>query len=188
MRIRRFNEEYEQQPKDWSREDNLYTFDLELTIRANSEEEAEEKMEVIDSNPDFQMGMYNLSHKTEGGETHMSRIEGDSPLVDPAGAEAEMEMELEEEPMAMESNRIMKFNEMSAEGDIYEKIDCVRNAAEVMDERDLSELVDIIKGFYGDDSQGEQREDDVDYVQKHAEVVDDMTLDRLCQRVDEMGY
>lgn len=69
-----------------------------------------------------------------------------------------------------------------------ERIECIQTNAENMDDRDLSELVAIIKDFYGDDPQGEQTESDVQYVQTHAEVVDDDTIIRLCNKVKEMGY
>jgi len=70
MKIKRFNinERYAQVENDWSDDDNLYTFEIDLTIRADSKEDAENKMEVISDNPDFEMGAYVLSHKSEGGE------------------------------------------------------------------------------------------------------------------------
>jgi len=73
MKIQKFNELYEQNPKqDWGSDTdktNYYTFTSEITVRANSQEEAEDKMEFIaNQNPDVELGIYNLNYATEGGK------------------------------------------------------------------------------------------------------------------------
>lgn len=83
MKIKKFNELYEQQPKpnwgDDTDKTNYYTFTSDITIRANSQAEAEDKMEFIaNQNEDVELGVYNLSYATENGVGRMVGVE-DSP-------------------------------------------------------------------------------------------------------------
>ena len=76
MKVKKFNELYEQQPKQgWGSDTdktNYYTFTCDITVRANSQEEAEDKMEFIaNQNEDVELGVYNLSYVTEGGKSRM---------------------------------------------------------------------------------------------------------------------
>jgi hypothetical protein len=70
MKIKKFNELYEVGEKPKWQEDgsNYYTFNADITIKASSQEEAEDKMEIIANNPDMQLGRYDLDMSTEGGE------------------------------------------------------------------------------------------------------------------------
>lgn len=75
MKIKRFeeiNEIYEQKPKNWKEGDsNYYTFTCDITVRANSMEEAEDKMEFIaNANEDVELGAYALSYATENGKSY----------------------------------------------------------------------------------------------------------------------
>lgn len=84
MKIKKFNELYEQKPKPGFGSDmdktNYYTFTCDITIRANSQEEAEDKMEFIaNQNEDVELGVYNLSYATEGGVSRMVGIDGPKP-------------------------------------------------------------------------------------------------------------
>lgn len=77
MRIQKFNELYEQTPKEnWGSDidsKNYYTFTCDITVRANSQEEAEDKMEFIaNQNEDVELGVYNLGYSTEKGEGKMA--------------------------------------------------------------------------------------------------------------------
>lgn len=77
MRIKnfsKFNEKYDQLPKEnWTNEDsNYYTFSVDLTVKAETQEEAEDKMEVIANNPDFDLGSYKLTASTIDGVSSVS--------------------------------------------------------------------------------------------------------------------
>ncbi len=85
MKIQKFNELYEQQPKEnWGSDTdttNYYTFTCDITIRANSEEEAEDKMEFIaNGSPDVELGVYHLNYATENGESRMAGMENKKDL------------------------------------------------------------------------------------------------------------
>lgn len=76
MKIKKFNELYEQLPKqNWGGDTdkrNYYTFTCDITVRADSQEAAEDKMEFIaNQNEDVELGVYNLSYATEGGVSRM---------------------------------------------------------------------------------------------------------------------
>ena len=84
MKIRKFNELYEQEPKEnWGSDisnTNYYTFTCDITVRASSQEEAEDKMEFIaNQSQDVELGVYNLSYKTENGEGKMAGEEQKEP-------------------------------------------------------------------------------------------------------------
>ena len=83
MKIKKFNElneRYEQKPKpNWGEDtdvNNYYTFTCDITVRANSQEEAEDKMEFIaNQNDDVELGIYTLSYATEGGKGRVIGME-----------------------------------------------------------------------------------------------------------------
>jgi hypothetical protein len=83
MKIQKFNELYEQNPKDsnWgndTNDTNYYTFTCDITVRATSQEEAEDKMEFIaNQNKDVELGVYNLSYSTENGESKINGLEAE---------------------------------------------------------------------------------------------------------------
>src|ERR1017187_1073849 len=92
MKIKKVNELYEQLPKEnWGSDtdvNNYYTFTCDVTVRANSQEEAEDKMEFIaNNNPDVELGMYNMSHATEGGKSVISgqKIEDENEPIQAYG-------------------------------------------------------------------------------------------------------
>lgn len=73
MKIKKFNELYEQTPKEkWGSdvdENNYYTFTCDITVRAKNQEDAEDKMEFIaNQDPDVELGTYNLSASTVDGK------------------------------------------------------------------------------------------------------------------------
>lgn len=70
MKIRKFNELYtpEEKPNWESGDSNFYTFDCNITVKANSQEEAEDKMAIIANHPDMELGLYTLSVSSEDGE------------------------------------------------------------------------------------------------------------------------
>jgi hypothetical protein len=76
MKIQKFNELYEQQPKEnWGSdkdETNYYTFTCDITVRAASQEEAEDKMEFIaNQDADVELGVYHLNYATEDGKGNL---------------------------------------------------------------------------------------------------------------------
>ncbi len=75
MRIKKVNEFYESKPKEnWGPEGNYYTFTCDITVKASSLENAEDKMEFIaNGSEDIVLGLYTLSHSTENGEPKVNK-------------------------------------------------------------------------------------------------------------------
>ena len=55
MKIKKVNELYQQEPKSNDPGANYYTFRCDVTVKASSLEEAEDKMSLIANNPDFDL-------------------------------------------------------------------------------------------------------------------------------------
>lgn len=88
MKIQKFNELYEQQPKEnWGSDTdttNYYTFTCDITVRAASQEEAEDKMEFIaNQDADVELGVYHLNYATEKGQGRIVGQEKSSELAPP---------------------------------------------------------------------------------------------------------
>ena len=92
MRLMKFNELYEQQPKEFDASSNTFTFKCDITVRANSQEEAEDKMEFIaNQDPDVELGFYELDASMVGGK---GVLHGVKPFAGPLEEEPTISSEL----------------------------------------------------------------------------------------------